>query len=165
MIIVDEAWMLLDYAASFIASFARTVRKYGGSLVTCVQCLNDLLAGGDHPPENPSDRRAILNNSAWSLILKQEGSALEEFEGSAAFKDRLDMIKSIRFEKGKYSEMMITTTGVAVVGRLILDKYSTTLYSTNSDDYSQITAMEKQGVSLDKAVEVLTKQKYGEEAC
>lgn len=36
MIIVDEAWMLLDYAAGFFAEFARTVRKYGGSLVTCV---------------------------------------------------------------------------------------------------------------------------------
>jgi molecular chaperone DnaK (HSP70) len=37
MIIVDEAWMLLDFAASFFAAFGRTVRKYGGSLVICVQ--------------------------------------------------------------------------------------------------------------------------------
>lgn len=163
MIIVDEAWMLLDYAAGFLANFARTVRKYGGSLVTCVQCFNDLHAGGENESNN-ADRRAILNNSTWSLILKQKETALEDFRKSEAFKDKIEMIKSISFEKNKYSEMLISTTDVEVIGRLILDKYSTTLYSTNSTDYNQLESMQNQGMALDQAIEALSIRKYGEAA-
>ena len=40
---------------NFFAEFARTVRKYGGSLVTCVQNFSDLQKTDQH--------RAILENS------------------------------------------------------------------------------------------------------
>lgn len=59
MIIVDETWMLLDFAASFFAAFVRTVRKYGGSLVICVQNFMDLHKTVDH--------QTILENSTWTI--------------------------------------------------------------------------------------------------
>lgn len=163
MIIVDEAWHILNHEASFLANFARTVRKYGGSLVTCVQGFKDLQNGGKTDANN-TDRQTIFNNSAWSLILKQKGG-LDAFAKSEVFEDKVDAIKSIRFEKGKYSEIMIAGSDVAVIGRLILDNYSKTLYSTDADDYSKLISMKNQGISLDRAIEILAEQKYGEEAC
>jgi conjugal transfer ATP-binding protein TraC len=37
VLIVEEAWMILDYSAKFLESFGRTVRKYGGSLIIFMQ--------------------------------------------------------------------------------------------------------------------------------
>ena len=151
MIIVDEAWMLLDYAAGFFAEFARTVRKYGGSLVTCVQNFNDLQKTDQH--------RAILENSTWTVLLKQDEKGLHAFKESEAFKDMLPLIRSISLAPGKYSEMLLSATGVNVVGRLVLDEYSNALYSTDSDDYNYLNIAREQGVSLDVAIENLAERK------
>ncbi len=153
MIIVDEAWMLLDYAAGFFAAFARTVRKYGGSLVTCVQNFNDLQKTDQH--------RAILENSTWTMLLKQDEKGLEAFKESEAFKDMLPLIRSISLAPGKYSEMLISATGVNVVGRLVLDEYSNTLYSTDAGDFNYLNKAQQQGINLDAAIEELAERKYG----
>lgn len=151
MIIVDEAWMLLDYSAGFFAEFARTVRKYGGSLVTCVQNYSDLQKTQSH--------QAILENSTWTLLLKQDEKGLHSFRESEAFKDKLPLLKSISLVPGKYSELLISATGVSVVGRLVLDEYSSALYSTDSSDFKFLKEQEAAGVSLDVAIEDLARRK------
>ena len=151
MIIVDEAWMLLDYAAGFFAEFARTVRKYGGSLVTCVQNFNDL--------QETKSRRDILENSTWTVMLKQDEKGLGAFKESEAFKDILPLIKSISLVPGKYSEMLLSATGVNVVGRLVLDEYSNALYSTDSADYNYLMRAQEDGLTLDVAIEKLAQEK------
>ena len=151
MIIVDEAWMLLDYAAGFFAEFARTVRKYGGSLVTCVQNFNDL--------QETKARRDILENSTWTVMLKQDEKGLGAFKESEAFKDILPLIKSISLAPGKYSEMLLSATGVNFVGRLVLDEYSNALYSTDSADYNYLMRAQEEGLTLDVAIEKLAQEK------
>lgn len=151
MIIVDEAWMLLDYAAGFFAEFARTVRKYGGSLVTCVQNFNDL--------QETKQRRDILENSTWTVMLKQDEKGLGAFKESEAFKYMLPLIKSISLVPGKYSEMLLSATGVNVVGRLVLDEYSNALYSTDSADFNYLQKAQEGGMSLDVAIEKLAERK------
>lgn len=153
MIIVDEAWMLLDFAASFFAAFGRTVRKYGGSLVICVQNFTDLQKTQEH--------KTILENSTWTILLKQDEKGLSSFKESEAFKDKISLIKSISLSPNKYAEMLIYTTGVSVVGRLVLDDYSKALYSTDAADFAQIQAKMKQGISLDQALEELVYKKSG----
>lgn len=155
MIVVDEAWMLLDYAAGFFAEFARTVRKYGGSLVTCVQNFNDLQKTEQH--------KAILENSTWTMLLKQDEKGLNAFKNSEAFKDILPLIRPISLVPEKYCEMLISTTGVNVIGRLVLDSYSRALYSTDSSDFNYLKEMQKQNIDLDEAVEQLAKKKYSQE--
>ena len=155
IIVVDEAWMLLDFAASFFAVFVRTVRKYGGSLVICVQNFMDLQKTENH--------RTILANSTWTIMLKQDEKGLEAFKSSEAFKDMLPLISSISLSPGKYSEMLIYTTGIKVIGRLVLDNYSKALYSTNAVDFSYIKAATNNGQALDAVVEELAIRKYGEE--
>ncbi len=151
MIIVDEAWMLLDYAASFFAAFVRTVRKYGGSLVICVQNFMDLQKSGDH--------RTILENSTWTILLKQDEKGLGAFKESEAFKDMLPLIRSISLVPNKYAEALIYTTGVSVVGRLVLDDYSSALFSTDARDFNFIKQRQAQGISLDESIEELVARK------
>jgi type-IV secretion system protein TraC len=153
MIIVDEAWMLLDFAAGFFAAFGRTVRKYGGSLVICVQNFMDLQKTQDH--------RTILENSTWTAMLKQDEKGMEAFKNSEAFKDMVPLIQSISLVPGKYSEILLISTGIKVIGRLVLDNYSKVLYSTDSGDFAYLNAATKSGVSLEQAVEELAIKKYG----
>lgn len=157
MIIVDEAWMLLDYAAGFFSAFARTVRKYGGSLVICVQNFGDMQKTMEH--------RSILQNSAWTLLLKQDEKGLESFKESEAFKELVPLIKTISFVPGKYAEILLHSSGVAVVGRLILDEYSSAIYSTDANDFAYLRGKEAQGVALSEAIEGLVedknKRRYG----
>jgi len=151
MIIVDEAWMLLDFATSFFAAFVRTVRKYGGSLVICVQNFMDLHKSQDH--------RTILENSTWTILLKQDEKGLGAFRESEAFKDMIPLIRSISLSPGKYAEALIYTTGVTVIGKLVLDDYSKALYSTDPQDFNFLKQKTREGVSLEAAVEQLVSHK------
>ncbi|NBV90434.1 MAG: aminotransferase class I/II-fold pyridoxal phosphate-dependent enzyme [Actinobacteria bacterium] len=62
-LVVDEAWRALDHSEKFLAEMSRTIRKYGGSLVTCVQNVSD-LSTSEH-------RRTIAQNSEWTVMLEQ----------------------------------------------------------------------------------------------
>jgi type IV secretory pathway VirB4 component len=151
MIIVDEAWMLLDFAASFFAAFVRTVRKYGGSLVICVQNFMDLHKTAEH--------RTILENSTWTILLKQDEKGLGAFKESEAFKEMIPLIKSISLSPNKYAEALLYTTGVTVVGKLVLDEYSKALFSTDPNDFNFLKNKTKEGIGLDEAVEQLVSLK------
>jgi conjugal transfer ATP-binding protein TraC len=151
MIIVDEAWMLLDFATSFFAAFVRTVRKYGGSLVICVQNFMDLHKTQEH--------RTILENSTWTILLKQDEKGLGAFKESEAFKEMIPLIKSISLSPNKYAEALLYTTGVTVVGKLVLDDYSKALFSTDPSDFNFLKNKTKEGISLDEAVEQLVSLK------
>jgi len=151
MIIVDEAWMLLDFATSFFAAFVRTVRKYGGSLVICVQNFMDLHKSQDH--------RTILENSTWTILLKQDEKGLGAFRESEAFKDMIPLIRSISLSPGKYAEALIYTTGVTVIGKLVLDDHSKALYSTDPQDFNFLKQKTREGISLEIAVEQLVLHK------
>ena len=151
MIIVDEAWMLLDFATSFFAAFVRTVRKYGGSLVICVQNFMDLHKTQEH--------RTILENSTWTILLKQDEKGLGAFKESEAFKEMIPLIRSIGLSPNKYAEALLYTTGVTVVGKLVLDDYSKALFSTDPADFNFLRRKTSEGISLDEAVEQLVSLK------
>ncbi|MDX1924140.1 MAG: TraM recognition domain-containing protein [Rickettsiaceae bacterium] len=154
LLIVDESWMILEFAAKFLADFARTIRKYGGSLVTCVQNFNDLNSG-EH-------QKSILENSTWTILLKQDEKGINSFKDSEAFKDKIELIKSIAINPNKYAESLICATGVAVIGRLALDNYSKILYSTDSDIFKALNELtEKQNIPLEQAAEIIASRKYG----
>lgn len=123
MLVVDEAWMIMDFAASFLERFARTVRKYGGSLVVCTQDLTSFKKG-------PS-QSAIFESSTWKLIMQQSEQGIESFAKDDNYRNYLDLIRSVRkCPNNKFSEVLIDTNGVKVIGRLATDPYSTALYST-----------------------------------
>ena len=156
VMMVDEAWMLLDYAAGFFAAFSRNLRRYGGSLVICTQCFADLQTMGSSL-ENNGHRRAIFENSAWKVVLPP--SSVADFEAHTEFKHKIPLIQSLSFERGKYSEMLLSSAGYDVVGRLMLDPFSAAIYSTEAEDFAFLDAQEKRGISMDLAIDALIEQK------
>jgi conjugal transfer ATP-binding protein TraC len=157
MLVVDEAWMILDYAASFLERFARTVRKYGGSLVVCTQDLSSF----DNKCGTRKSQAAVLECSTWKLIMAQKEEGLEAFAASKAYEKYIDLIGSVRkCSSNKFSEVLISTNGVNVVGRLAVDPYSTALFSTEDKDFTFLLKKEKEGVSKHEAIIDLSR-KYG----
>lgn len=152
VLIVDEAWMILSHSARFLSELARTVRKYNGSLITCVQNFSDL--------QGTPERRAILENSTWTLLLKQDEKGLSAFKESEAFKDIVPLIESVSLSPGKYAEVLFCATDITVVGRLCLDPYSQGLFSTDASDFKYLQEAKALGLSKDEAVERLAKEKY-----
>ncbi|MBI4499118.1 MAG: DUF87 domain-containing protein [Chloroflexi bacterium] len=70
LLIIDEAWSLLQYpeGGAFLAGMARRARKYYLGLVTITQDVADFL-GSEHG-------RTVLGNAAMKLLLKQDGATI-----------------------------------------------------------------------------------------
>lgn len=92
ILVVDEAWMLVDpkvpQALSFLKRMSKRIRKYSGSLVTVTQNPTDFLA-----PEVAREGEPVLANASTVLLLRQEGRDLPTVAGiyglSEAEQDRL----------------------------------------------------------------------------
>ena len=153
MLIVDEAWMILDHCAKFLSDLVRVIRKYGGSLVVCVQNYDDFQKTEEH--------RTIFQNSTWTVMLKQDEKGLNSFKSSEAFKDMIPLIRSVRFAPPQFAELLIYTTGTQVVGRLVLDPFSGKLFSTDAQDFNFINNQLSKGVPIVDAIEQLTQLNKG----
>jgi conjugal transfer ATP-binding protein TraC len=152
VLIVDEAWRIIDHSVGFLEAFARTVRKYGGSLITCVQEFKDLDNGPKH--------QAILNNSSWTAVLRQEPSGIGQMRNSEKFKHCVPLIETLTKDaENKYSEIMIMGSNLRVVGRLVVDPYSECLYSTENEDYGFLHKCRSSGLDKDTAIRELIKRK------
>ena len=91
-------------------------------------------------------------------MLKQNEQGLSTFKGTN-FEEIIPLIRSISMVPGKYAEMLLYSTGIRLVGKLVLDPYSQTLFSTDSKDFSFIRELQNEGLSLDQAIEELNKKK------
>jgi conjugal transfer ATP-binding protein TraC len=155
MLLIDEAWQLLKGGsmADFVEAYARTCRKYGGSLATATQSLNDY-----HKSEGA---KAALENSDWSLILQQKPETISDFKRLG----RLEMdagtetlIRSLKRSGTEYSEVFIKGPDTVAPGRLVLDPYSATIYSSSPATFAAIEALTAQGMDIADAVERVVAQ-------
>ena len=119
--------------------------------MVCTQVFEDLQSG--YNEENTNHRKAIFENSAWKVNLKP--GSFSGYEKHSEFKHKIPMLQSISFERGEYSEMLLSTASTDVVGRLILDPYSEAIYSTEQEDFTFLGKKEKEGVPIDIAVDQL----------
>ena len=151
-IVFDEAWDMLRGSQSgvFIETLARRLRKYRGSLVVGTQSLNDFFV-------NPG-AQAAFDNSDWMCLLSQKPESIDQ----AKAHNRLSLsphkealLKSVKTRHGHYAEVMVCGPQGYAVGRLILDPFSSLLYSTQAADYTAIQALKHQGLSISEAVEAL----------
>lgn len=72
ILIVDEAWLMMQYAdtASFLWSIVKRARKYYLGLTTITQDVEDFLA--------QDIGKAIITNSAMKVLLKQSPAAIDK---------------------------------------------------------------------------------------
>jgi conjugal transfer ATP-binding protein TraC len=146
---IDEAWQLLGDGAAgpFIEGFARRVRKEGGALITGTQQLSDYqrTAGG----------QACIANSDWNIILRLKEEALNAFEKEGilqATEGDMRVMRSLKTISGVYSEAFIRGPGWKSLGRLTVDPYTATLYSTNAETMAHLESLVRSGVPVAEAV-------------
>ena len=72
LLIVDEAWILMQYpdSAKYLYSLAKRARKYYLGLTIISQDVEDFLSS--------EQGRAVLNNSSMQVLLKQSPAAVEK---------------------------------------------------------------------------------------
>lgn len=150
LLLIDEAWSMLKGGSmgEFVETYARTCRKYGGALATATQSLNDYYKS--------DGATAALENSDWMLILQQKPETIADFKRAS----RLDMddrtetlIRSLKRSGADYSEVFIKGPEVESIGRLVLDGYSATLFSSSPDTFAKIDAELARGMQLAEAIE------------
>ena len=149
-LLLDEAWQLLKGGsmADFIEAYARTCRKYGGSLITATQSLNDYYKS--------EGSIAALENSDWSVILQQKPETITDF----ARLGRFDMnegvealMRSLKRNGTEYSDLMIKGPEMVAVGRLVLDPYSATVFSSSPQVFAAVERLVGQGFPMTQAIE------------
>lgn len=149
-LLIDEAWQMLrgGSMADFVETYSRTCRKYGASLITATQSLNDYYKS--------EGSLAALENSDWSVILMQKPDTISDFQKHGRFD--MDpytesLLRSLKRNGAEYSDIMIKGPDSQAVGRLVLDKYSATLYSSSPQTFAAIEHLIEQGLSMDEAIE------------
>jgi conjugal transfer ATP-binding protein TraC len=150
LLLIDEAWSMLKGGSmgEFVETYARTCRKYGGALATATQSLNDYYKS--------DGATAALENSDWMLILQQKPETIADFRRAK----RLDMddrtetlIRSLKRSGSDYSEVFIKGPETEAIGRLVLDDYSATLFSSSPQTFAAIDAEIARGHQLADAIE------------
>lgn len=151
-LLLDEAWQMLrgGAMADFIETYSRTCRKYGASLITATQSLNDYYKS--------DGSKAALENSDWFVILQQKPETIADFKKH----DRFDMdghtdalLRSLKRNGTEYSDIMIKGPDTLALGRLVLDPFSAAVYSSSPRTFAAIEAGVREGLTIEEAIERL----------
>ena len=153
--IIEEAWRFLGEGNSdqFVGAGYRTVRKYGGFFMTVTQGIDDYYES--------SSSRAALACSDWVLLLRQKPESLAAAsDNKRIFVDEQarDLLMSVDTVQGKYSEIAIRGPGGLSIGRLIVDRFTEKLYSTQAQEFQYVQDRVAAGRTIDQAVEELVAQ-------
>lgn len=154
---IDEAWDLLKDGSStqdFIMTGFRRARKYNGSFITITQRVQDYYAN--------EGSQACLTNSDWQFMLKQKPESIDQLkdDNKLALNDwQMDLIKSIKTRKGMYSEIFIKSDGIGTPVRLMVDKYSELVYTTNPVDFQMVEDFKAKGFPTHEAINEVLKFK------
>lgn len=149
---MDEAWDLLSQGgntATFFDKSVRRVRKYGGSILTITQGVNDYY---DKMGETG---RSLLENSDFVVLLQQKAESVEAIKE----KKRLilsdyefGLINGLHKMEGEYSELYIYTPIGRSIARLVTDRYTQLYYSTTPTELSRIATLQEGGLSTEEAI-------------
>ncbi len=159
MVIIDEAWDLLggSNTAKFMEDGYRRFRKYGGMACCITQSYADFArfeAGN-----------AIIANSAFKFFGRQEQASIEALRASkhVILPDHMySQIMSINTDPGNYSEIFMLTPMGFDTTRLIVDRFTQLLYTTDPDEKVAIQRFTDKGMSINRAIEevIALEKKY-----
>lgn len=141
-LVIDEAWDLLktEATARFIEGLVRRARKYNGALITGTQSFNDYY-------DNPA-ARVCLENSDWTVVMAQKPETLDLLASDkrlAVGSSLLSQLKSITSVRGLFSEMAVKGPDGWIFGRLLLDPFSLTMFSSTGETVERIRRMKAMG--------------------
>ena len=151
--LVDEAWQLLGAdkeTAEFIEEGYRRARKYNGIFCVGTQGIEDAYKN--------DAAQAAYNNADWKILLRQDRKNLEKLieDGMVNFSPAVKrMLLSLRTERGRFSEMLISSPNGDSVVRHIPDPFSLLMASTNAQDFNECNSLLEQGHSTMEALEIM----------
>ncbi len=155
--LVDEAWQLLGgdkETADFIEEGYRRARKYNGIFCVGTQGIEDAF-------KNDASQ-AAYSNADWKIFLRQDKKNLEKLieDGLVNFSPAAKrMLLSLRTEKGRFSEMLISSPNGDSVVRHIPDPFSLLMASTNAQDFNECTELLNNGYSTMDALTIMLKRR------
>lgn len=152
MIVFDEAWRFLKEGAilkAVIEEGYRRARKYGGSFSVITQSLLDLKTFG-----NVGD--VIIANSAFKFYLESADFEKARHEKLIDYDDFImKILKGVKSNKPKYSEIFMDSPfGIGVV-RLIVDPFSYYLYTSDAREISELESLVEKGMTYEDAIKEL----------
>ena len=154
LIIFDEAWQFLGEGSAFqdvIESGYRRARKYHGSFSIVTQSILDLKQFG-----KVGD--VIRANSAFKFYLESSDFEKAKEEKLIDLDDfAMQILKSVRSNRPKYSEIFMDTPFGLGVARLAVDPFSYYLYTSDASEISQIGAMVDSGFTYTEAINEMVK--------
>jgi conjugal transfer ATP-binding protein TraC len=106
--------------------------------------------------------QAIFTNSEWKLMLGQKPEIIDRAKDEKKLSMHayyLDLLKTVHTVKGRYSEIMIYGSRGVGIGRLILDRYTYFLYTTDAADKKLIKNVQQQlGCNLKDAIRYIVEK-------
>lgn len=160
-IFVDEAHDLLkdESAADVVEGLYLKGRKDEVAIWIIIQSMLKLskMAAGS----------VIVNQSPWKLILAQEGEEIDK-----VFKEEVlttfasdpyfnKLIRSVQTVKGKFSEILILAPRSYEVVRLYVDRFTSTLFSSEGAARSEVFRLMEEGMSAVDAVHLVMGDQKG----
>ena len=154
-IIFDEAWQFMQEGSSLkgvIEEGYRRARKYGGSFTVITQSILDLKQFG-------SIGDVIRSNSAFKFYLESSDFDRAKLEGLIEHEGfALKILKSVRSNKPKYSEIFMDTPFGQGVARLAVDPFSYYLYTSDAAEIAEIESLVDNGMSYGEAINEMVKR-------
>lgn len=156
IIVFEEAYQFMDgtsHLRKVIEEGYRRARKYGGSFWTVTQGILDTLSWG-----GVGD--VILANSAYKFYMESDQFEKAKSLNLIDYDDfTMHILKSIKSNKPHYSEIFMDTPFGKGVGRLLVDKHSYYVFTSDSGEVSEIETMVEQGASYEDAINKMV-EKY-----
>ncbi len=156
LVIFDEAWQFLrdsPIIQKVIEDGYRKARKYSGSFSVVTQSINDLELFG-------RVGKVIYSSSAFKFYLQADDIEKAKNAKVIDYGDfEITLLKSVRQNRPKYSEIFMDTPFGSGVARLVVDPFSYWIYTSAPDDNKLIeTVMERQGLSFEGAIEEILRR-------
>lgn len=154
-IIFDEAWQFLGegvHMKSVIEEGYRRARKYNGSFTIITQSILDLKQFG-----NVGD--VIRGNSEFKFYLESADFEKARREKLIDYGDfEMDILKSVKSNKPKYSEIFMDTPFGVGVARLVVDPYSYYIYTSDAREIAEIESMVDGGMNYEEAAKEMVRK-------
>lgn len=158
LVCFDEAWQFLGESSTLkqvIEEGYRRARKYHGSFTICLQSVLDTLRFG-------AVGNVIRENSAFKFYL--ESPAFEEAKNQGVLdydEFTMQILKSTKSLKPKYSEIFMDTPLGIGVGRLSVDPFSYYAFTSDGEEIAEIDRMVYAGMSYEDAIRQMVRKYRG----
>ena len=154
---MDEAWDLLSgggNSAQFFEKGVRRVRKYGGSLFTITQSVDDYLV------KMGATGLALLQNSDFKFLLRQLPESIERMRETGAIKlsdFEYTLLSTVNRGRG-YSEIFSITPFGRGIMRLTVPRRMQLMYTTDPNELAALDRLRGAGASqktYQEAIDIL----------